>query len=131
MPSRSQPPASSPFSEPDLRFLRDRAWRNRFGRTVVPLVFLAWLGFCTYLYFRVPLLANPWYVGDQIAANAVDTRMLAMLAALCPLAILMVGFVFACLLVFVWGWARMERRYLEILERLDPSRARESESGHQ
>jgi len=117
MPS-PQPPASSPLSELETRFLRDRAWRNRFGRTVVPVALLVWLGFCAYLFLRVPLLANPWHVADQLAANTIDGRMLVTLAGLCPLAILTVGFVFAILLVFVWGWASMERRYLELLKRL-------------
>jgi len=115
----SPDPTDDRLSADERRFLARRAWRARWGRPVMLALIVVWCGLWVALVVRTPLLANPFHVVGRLHGDELAQTTVLLLAGIAPLAISMVGGLVMLLLVFGWEWARLERRYHELVHRLD------------
>jgi hypothetical protein len=105
------------LTEKDQKFLAARRKAVRLGRPVFVVLLFLFLGVYGYLWFRVPLLANPFHVLGAIEQNALADTTLQTLAVLCPLCFLMAWFLVVLAVVLLLSLLQTERRYLGIVER--------------
>jgi len=80
---------------------------------------VVWCGLWVALVVRTPLLANPFHVVGRLQGDELAHSTVLLLAGIAPLAISMVGGLVMVLLVFGWEWARLERRYHDLVQRLN------------
>jgi hypothetical protein len=104
------------LTDDDQRFLRQRARRNRVGRIALPVALIVWLLFWIWLVVQVPLLANPAHVIERLQRNEIAPGTTVTMASLLPVVVSILSGGFIVLLLFAWGWARLERRYLQIAQ---------------
>lgn len=70
------------------------------------------------LWWRTPLLVDPWTVAARLRADTLDDGTLALMAAMLPVVMLtLLGLLFALLLFVTVGFAN-ERRLLDLVRRL-------------
>jgi hypothetical protein len=112
-------PADGRLSADDRQFLARRAWRVRWGRPVMLALVVVWCGLWAALVVRTPLLANPFHVVGRLTDDELAPTTVLLLAGIAPLAISMIGGLVLVVLVFGWEWARLERRYHDLVCRLD------------
>jgi hypothetical protein len=98
----------------DVGFLRQRERRNRFSRVAVPLALLGWLCTWAWLYFQVPLLADPWTVVRRLQRNEIAPGTLVTMASLLPVVVTLLGFLLVAFLAALWLWTRTEHRLLRL-----------------
>ena len=88
----------------------------------------SWLGyailaafavFAVFFFFRYPLLANPFHTFAEIQANNIDDGTLVMLAGLCPIMILALGFHIFFFLIICQNCQIQERKLLKIIKTLN------------
>ena len=103
---------------------REQAWIESRRRMVRrwPLVgaacLLALLALAVTVWWRTPLLIDPWGVAARLTAGTLDEGMLMLMAALLPVVVLMPFGVVLVLLLFVGVSFSNERRLLDMVERL-------------
>lgn len=107
------------MDEKDRAFLQRRrklakAW-NLVGALLLGL--LAALG--ATIYFRVPQMANPFYVADQVKADTLEASTMELSAVLLPVVFLLCLGVVAIEVLFAFAMFANERRYLAIIEALE------------
>jgi hypothetical protein len=114
------------LSEDDRKFLTQRNTLSRMWPVVGTLLTTLWFGFGVWVYFRVPLLANPIHMFTALSKDAVPQSSLVVLASFCPLLFAMIWF--GVFVIFFWHtiWMRIETRYKEIVAKLDAENGRNS-----
>ena len=75
------------------------------------------LGFMAVVWWRVPLLINPWAAFADFQDGAIEPATLHLMALMLPVVALLLLVVMLLLLVFITVALRNERRLLELLER--------------
>lgn len=106
------------FAEHEKRFFAKRVQRVRawpwVGATMlgVIIVFAAWL------FWRVPLLVNPYATLAQLRDGALPASTLALMAGLLPLAVLACLLLALALVAFVFAAFANEKQYLSIIRRV-------------
>ena len=99
-------------------FLTKRQWFARRWPAIASLMLVSLLAFYGYLLWRVPFLANPFYVARQIEADAIAQSTLVVMAAMLPIAIGALVFVTAATILLGFAVFANERRYLQIVRQL-------------
>lgn len=77
-----------------------------------------------WLALNAPELVNPFMVARQLQEGTLDAASLQMMAAMLPIVMLFLLSVVAALLVFVHVTLSRERRYQQIIDRLQAREAR-------
>lgn len=105
----------SRMSEAELRFLRRRdalvsAWPWVGSACLLGLIALA-----AVLFWWVPQLVNPWFVFDQINADALPESQMVLMAAMLPVVMLVVLLLLGVLVLTLFACLSNERRLLAML----------------
>ena len=104
----------------DTTFLSRRRKLVRWGGPMAIGCLLALAGFYVAMWFRMPLLSNPWHATQQMRNRAIDPPTLELLAlmssVLFPIALGLLGVMYC----FYLTVRRTERRYLRIIDTLHP-----------
>lgn len=101
--------------ERDRAFLRRRRRIQRRGGELLGICALILVWFSVWLWWRVPLLVNPWMVIEGVRQEKLAVQTLFLMAGLLPLFVLMSLGLLGLLLAVIFGWQRVERRYMELL----------------
>lgn len=105
------------LSSDERAFLEGRQRRNRFARLALPVCLLLWIALFAGLAWRAPLLVNPFAVLEQLQQDHLDVGTLALLAGICPVAVLTLGIVMLVAIMGALIAARHERRLLAMVDR--------------
>jgi len=84
------------------------------GTTLLVLIILFW----GYLFFKSPLLVNPYYVFDRIQDNSLPDSTITLLAVLSPIAFLTCGFLVLTIVLFLFALMANERKLIDIIDNL-------------
>lgn len=76
------------------------------------------LGLGTWLFLTKPLLANPFFVLNQLKNNAVSLSTLTLMAGFLPLVILLCLILVIAVIVFAFAAFSNEKKYLAIIKSL-------------
>ncbi len=105
-------------SREQRRYLDRRAamirWWPLAGWSMLLITVATW----SYLFYRVPLLVNPYAVVHAMNEGTLGGGTLAMLAVLAPVAVLGCGVLLVCGLLLMFAAMGNERRLLAIVEAL-------------
>ena len=104
----------------DSEFVAARAYRNRVGGPLIGPALAGWITFSVALILAVPQLANPWHVMEGYKDGTLPEKTMELLAMLSPILMLSTLLGFTCFLLIVYYFAKTERRYLGIIEKLSP-----------
>ena len=106
------------LSGADAEFVAKRRQLIGAWRYVGGLLTLAVAGFALYLWFRVPLLANPIETARQLEAGDVPDTTLMMSAIILPLVMAMLFIVVVALVAVIYRAFAHERRHIAIIDQL-------------
>lgn len=105
----------------DLKALRRRnllQWWPWFGGTCLGTV----LGLAFWLWWQHPLLINPFYVAEQLKAQALAVPTLELMAMFLPIMTLTCLALMLVMLLFAWASFRRERMlWQQLLQRIETS----------
>ncbi|GAB3376138.1 hypothetical protein NCG89_11820 [Spongiibacter taiwanensis] len=101
----------SRMSEAELRFLRRRGALVSAWPWVGSACLLGLIALAAVLFWRVPQLVNPWFVFDQINADALPESQMILMAAMLPVVLLLLG----VLVLTLFACLSNERRLLAML----------------
>jgi len=106
------------LSEFEKSFIKKRQKLARSWPFVGSLMILCVTALAAWLFWKNPLLINPWVVFSRIEADSIPLTTTSMMAGMLPIAILMclVVLIIALLLSFV-AFSN-ERKHIEIIRRL-------------
>ncbi len=111
----------SALDERQRRFLAARRQLVPYLRPLLSVAGVGFLGFAVWLVIRQPLLVDPFAVIDRVAAGTLEYSTLVLLATLAAALGLLLLILLAALLLVLFDRAAAERRYLEIIDRLQAS----------
>lgn len=76
------------------------------------------LGLIAWLFFKNPLLANPFYVIDRLKENSIDISMLTLMAGILPIVVL--SALLLCVVLVLLGFIMFshEKKYLRLISEL-------------
>jgi len=81
------------------------------------------IGLALHLYLNTPLLINPFVVLARIESGSIEQSSLHTMAILLPIAFLMVCVLLLVLVLVLYAAFSNEKKYLEIVRRLEVARA--------
>ncbi len=76
------------------------------------------LGLGTWLFLTKRLLANPFFVLNQLKTNAISLPTLTLMAGLLPVVILLCLFLVVVVIIFAFAAFSNEKKYLAIIKSL-------------
>jgi len=100
------------------KYLARRSSRQKIWPWAGGLLALIWLGGMAALFLRLPLLANPFHMLEQLEANRVPASSLVLYSGMLPLLFHMAAFLMLVLIVFFVDRMLGERKFLAIVSRL-------------
>lgn len=104
------------LTDQEKQFLAKRRMMVRFSPLMIFPLFLMLTGFGAWLYFAVPLLANPVFVMDGIKNNTLEPSSLALMAGLLPIAVWGCFGTSCASLFFSFAVFRTEKKYQQIID---------------
>ena len=109
------------ITEREMLFLDRRAKLLRIWPLAGTLL-LAVVGFlAAWLFWRTPLLINPFVVIEQLQAGTIPDSTLALLAGFLPLAMLACLLLMVVMIAFLFVAVSNERKYMTMIEKLRAS----------
>lgn len=100
------------------RFLEKRRKLIAFWRVAGPLSLLGLAACFAWLYFRTPLMVDPFEVADRLEAGAIGEPTLAIMSLLLPVMVSLCFLVLVVIILFVYATISNEKRYLQAIDRL-------------
>ena len=107
-----------PLNEEERRFVRRRRKWVHSWPVAGSLLLVLFLCFCAWLFWKQPLLINPYAVLSQLDAGSIPLHMLWLMAALMPVAMLMCLVLVVVMILFGFASFSREKRLLDIIERV-------------
>jgi hypothetical protein len=98
------------------RFLAQRKFLSKFGFWSGIVVFFALVLLVVYMYFKHPLLANPYYVIGYLETNSLPTSTLSVLATIGSLFFLTICSILGIFILFFLLAVRNERKLIKIID---------------
>jgi hypothetical protein len=102
----------------DAKLIAKRRQLNGAWRYVGSLLTVVVASFALYLWFRVPLLGNPFETALRLEAGGVPDTTLLLPAVMLPLVITMLFALVATLVAVVYRAFAHERRHIAIIDKL-------------
>ncbi len=99
-------------------FLQRRKKLITAWRLVGPLALSGLTVLFVWLYFKVPLLANPFEAAERLGSGAIDESTLATMSLLLPVMVSLCFFVLVAIILFVYAMISNEKRYIKAIDQL-------------
>lgn len=115
------PRQSTVIDAQERRFLAQRARLLRWWPAVGGALLAAELALIIWLFAKAPLLINPVIAVHAIEQGGLAPSMAYLMAGILPMAVWAALLLMFALLMFGFVWSRRERRYQEMIARLDPT----------
>lgn len=106
------------ITENDISFLKKRKKLNKLWPFVGTGMFITVAVLYVFLYVKTPALVNPYHIIKLLESNQLDSGKIKVLAALCPFISLFLFIVVGIIIIYGFSWAKLERRYLNIIDDL-------------
>ncbi len=106
------------LSDKQLKFIRRR--RKLIGYRNYPIVFLGslFIAFLVWMYYKAPLLVNPYEVISRLERSTLDRSTLILLAGMLPIIVLIALSLMGFLIIFLIIVMSNEARYIEIIDQV-------------
>jgi hypothetical protein len=108
-----------PLDDSDLVFVTRRSALVRRWPVAAWAMLAGIVAVLVFLFYRSPLLVNPWEVASRIKADTVAVPTLTLMAALLPVVFLSCFVLLVALVLFQFAAMANERRLLRIIAALD------------
>jgi hypothetical protein len=105
------------LTEQDKAFLAKRRRLLRAWPVVGALLLATLLALAAWMLYQSPLLINPRELASRIESDNLPASTLAVMAGLLPFTVLTCFMMVAIVIVYGYGIAATERKYLSILQR--------------
>jgi len=99
-------------------FLNRRKKMLKWWDYLGPVLFLIVIGYVVFVYFKAPLLINPFEVLSRIQAGTIKGSTLEFMAAILPVVIIAICFVMIALVAIMYAASINEKKYLKIINDL-------------
>ena len=107
----------------EARFVAKRSRLVNAWRPVGTLLLIAVGGLAGWLFWSVPLLANPFAVLDRLQGDAIPASSMALATVMLPVVFLACVLLAVMIVLLVFAAIANERRYLMIVQRLSEDAA--------
>lgn len=108
------------LSEQEKSFLQKRRKLNRAWTPIGILMILFLVGMYVYFFFRVPLMVNPYFVGDLLKQNNLAYDTMRVLAITSPCFATFVFAVVLIMIIYTWSAVCLEKKYMKIIDKIMP-----------
>ncbi len=106
------------ITDNELEFLTKRKKMVRAWPFVgVPMI-VVMIGFLVGLYFRAPLLINPYALMARLEAKNIDQSTIVLSALLLPIAFLVLFFLLFAIVLLTFALISKEKKYIRIIDAL-------------
>jgi hypothetical protein len=106
------------LSEDEARFVAKRSRLVKAWRPLGVLLLIGVSALAGWLFWSVPLLANPFAVLDRLQADAIPAANMALATVMLPVVFLVCVLLAVAIVLLVFAAMSNERKYLTIVRRL-------------
>ena len=106
------------LTDSQTRFVTKRQKLLRTWTVFGPLLLVALASLGAWLYWRQPLLINPFEVASRLESGAITDPTLSLIALLLPLLMLNSLVLVAIMVIFMYGAFSNERKFIAIIQAL-------------
>ncbi len=104
------------LSDKQLRFIHSRKKLISYGKYLVVFLGILFVAFLGWMYYRVPLLINPYEVISRLESSSLDKNTMILMAGMLPIMVLIALFLLGVLIIFLIIAMSNEQRYIEIID---------------
>lgn len=116
------------LSDKQRKFVRSRRKLISFRKYVVLFLSILFVAFLGWMYYRAPLLVNPYEVMSRVESSSLDKNTMILMAGMLPIMVLLALFLLGALIIFLTIAMSNEARYIEIIDHAIDNRQENSES---
>jgi hypothetical protein len=106
------------INDQELEFLAKRKKMVRAWPFAGMLLIVVIIVFLIGIYFRAPLLINPYALLARLGAKNIAQSTLVLLAGMLPIAFLTVFFLLLVIVLYMFAFISREKKYIQIIEAL-------------
>jgi hypothetical protein len=104
------------LSKSQIKLIEKRIALGKIWPWFAWILLLGWGGAWIYSFYRIPIIANPFYVLEKLETNQIEHSTLIVLSGICPLLFNTIGFVFLVLIILFIDRMLTEKKFLEIID---------------
>ena len=106
------------LSDKQLKFLHRRRKLISLRKYVVLFLSILFVAFLGWMYYRAPLLVNPYEVISRLQRSALDRDTMILMAGMLPIIVLLALFLLGALMIFFFIAMSNEAKYIEIMDQI-------------
>lgn len=106
------------LSDKQLKFIRGRQKLIGLRKYVVSFLSILFVAFLGWMYYKAPLLVNPYEVISRLQRSSLDRDTMTLMAGMLPIIVLLALFLLGALMIFFFIAMSNEARYIEIIDQI-------------
>lgn len=106
------------LSDKQMKFIRSRRKLISYGKYLVVFLGILFVAFLGWMYYRVPLLVNPYEVISRLESSSLDKNTMILMAGTLPIMVLVTISLLGVLIIFLIIAMSNEAKYIKIIEKV-------------
>jgi hypothetical protein len=106
------------LSDKQIKFIRSRRKLISFRKYVVLFLSILFVAFLGWMYYRAPLLVNPYEVISRLQRSSLDRDTMTLMAGMLPIIVILALFLLGALMIFFFIAMSNEAKYIEIIDQI-------------
>ena len=106
------------LSDKQLKFIRSRRKLIDYRNYIVVFLSSIFAAFVVWLYYKAPLLVNPYEVISKLENSTLDIDTMILMAGMLPIMVLVALFLLGGFIIFLIIAMSNEQRYIKIIDKV-------------